>query len=124
MNTPDADPDAALRPHLAAVGASMRAGFRFRHLPSTADIRALQGFRMHRGALDVYLVHAPDEAIAARFRLEDMERPAPQPLWHERGAVADVVTALLALPDHGASGAPARTRHSPSCLWVPGNAWT
>lgn len=109
-------------PHLEAIRASVRAGFRFRHLPSHSRMRALHGFRARSGVMDMYLARDTDDAFAARVRLADLELPrTPPPLWHDSGSVADVVRALLELPEHGTRGAPVRPLDPPSeLLWVPG----
>lgn len=114
--------DAALAPHLEAIRASVRAGFRFRHLPSHSRMLALHGFRARAGVMDMYLARDVDDAFAARVRLEDLELPrTPRPLWHGSGAVAEVVHALLEIPEHGSRGAPVRPVDPPSdLLWVPG----
>ena len=119
MDTIDPQHDATLRPHLDAIQASMRAGFRFRHLPGFDNVLAVQGFRVACGAMDVYLARAPDDSLAARFRIDDLEFGSPPALWHRHGAVADVVTALLELPAHGTPGAPNMARSPATDLWVP-----
>lgn len=107
-------------PHLAALEASVLAGFRFRYLPALDDLAAVQGFRVGSGVLDVFVVESADSASAARFRIEDVENShAPAALWHRRGAVADVVTELLELAPHGSPGAPALANERPGDLWVP-----
>ncbi len=110
------------RPHLEAIRASVRAGFRFLHLPDPSKVLAVQGFRVAHGAMDVYLTRSTDDALAARFRLEDLEYGSPPALWHRHGAVAGVVTALLKLPAHGTPGAPSLARSSAADLWIPGSA--
>ncbi|QUG99463.1 hypothetical protein HUO13_00380 [Saccharopolyspora erythraea] len=114
--------NAELDPHLEAVRASVRAGFRFRHLPDADDVHALQGFRVLSGAMDVYLARAADDALAARYRLEDLQSPSPAALWHRQGTVAEVVTALLELPEHGTPKAPKLAHARPEGLWVPHRA--
>ena len=113
---------APFEPHLEAIRASVRAGFRFRHLPSHSRMRALHGFRARSGVMDMYLARDTHDAFAARVRLADLELPrTPPPLWHDSGPVVDVVRALLELPEHGARGAPVRPVDPPSeLLWVPG----
>ena len=115
--------DPAHQAAIEAVQASVRAGFRFRYLPTIDNIVALQGIRISSGAMDMYLAQAPGDAIAARFRIDDLEQGrTPQALWHRRGAVTDVVFGLLELPPHGSPGAPTLARLRPSDLWVPGDA--
>ncbi|MFI0465220.1 hypothetical protein ACH347_14185 [Saccharopolyspora sp. 5N102] len=114
------DLDPAHRAAIAAIEASMRAGFRFRHLPTIDNLLALQGIRISSGVIDVYLTEAPHIASAARFRVEDIESGvAPPSLWYRNGTVEEVVRALLDLPPHGSPGAPnlARSRS----LWLPGD---
>ncbi|WP_246869003.1 hypothetical protein [Saccharopolyspora sp. ASAGF58] len=111
-----------LRPHLAALEASVRSGFRFTHLPKVDSVLAVQGFRVREGAMDMFLARSAFDALAARVRVEDLEfHASPSPLWHARGAVADVVMELLGLPPHGSPGAPTVTCSRPSDLWVPGD---
>lgn len=113
---------ARFEPHLGAIRASVRAGFRFRHLPSHSQMLALHGFRARSGVMDMYLARDVDDAFAARVRLQDLELPrTPPPLWHDSGSVADVVLALLEIPEHGRPGAPVQPLHAPSeWLWIPG----
>ena len=106
--------------HLGVIAATVRAGFRFRYLPSLANVEAVQGFRVRDGAMDVYLVRAEDDALAARFRVEDLEEPTPQAIWHRRGSVADAVSELLGLPAHGMPGAPAAPRRCREIGWILG----
>lgn len=106
--------------HLGVIAATVRAGFRFRYLPSLAEIVAVQGFRVRGGAMDVYLVRAEDDALAARFRVEDLEDPTPQAIWHRRGSVADVVAELLELPAHGTPGAPVAPLRCREVGWIFG----
>lgn len=115
-------PEPWLWPHLRAVEASVRAGFRFSHLPDVDNLLAVQGFRVHHGAMDMFLARSAFDALAARVRVEDLDfHWSPPPLWHARGAVADVVTELLELPPHGSPGAPTLAGSRPSDLWIPGD---
>ncbi|MEV0049785.1 hypothetical protein AB0H34_04715 [Saccharopolyspora shandongensis] len=115
--------EAWLRPHLGAVEASVRAGFRFSYLPTLDGVLAVQGFRVLDGAMDMYLARSAFDALAARIRVDDLEfHASPSPLWHARGAVADVVMELLGLPPHGSPGAPVLALSRPSELWVPGDS--
>lgn len=108
-------------PHIAAIKSSVLAGFRFLHLRAGdgAAVTAIHAERRRNGAVDSFTVQHMTEAIASRFRLD--EYPCGDPLWQEHGTVADVVTALLNLPPHGAPGAPTLTRRTSSSLWLPGN---
>ncbi|MEU6133196.1 hypothetical protein ABZ805_28795 [Saccharopolyspora sp. NPDC047091] len=106
--------------HLGVIAATVRAGFRFRYLPSLAEIDAVQGFRVRAGAMDVYLVRAEQDALAARFRVDDLEDPVPHAIWHRRGSVADVVADLLALPAHGTPGAPTAPLRCREVGWIFG----
>ncbi|GAB2659817.1 hypothetical protein GCM10027271_18150 [Saccharopolyspora gloriosae] len=110
--------ESSFLPHLAAIRASVRAGFRFQHVPSRGEVLSVHGFRASHGAMDTYVAHDRHDATAARYRLADLDRGTPQPLWQRHGNVADVVTELLELPPHGAPGAPGRTG-SASALWLP-----
>lgn len=75
-----------------AVEASVRAGFRFSYLPALDGVLAVQGIRVRHGAMDMYLARSASDALAARVRVDDLEfHSSPPPLWHARGAVADVV---------------------------------
>lgn len=117
---------ALFRPHLEAIRASVHAGFRFRHLPSHANLSALQGFRTRSGAMDMYLARDTHDAFAVRVLLEDLQHPrTPPPLWHDTGPVADVIHALLEIPEHNTPGAPQRPMNPPSeLLWIPGSTNT
>ncbi|MGI8309655.1 hypothetical protein [Saccharopolyspora hattusasensis] len=100
----------------------MTAGFRFVHLPGFDDVLAVQGWRVDHGAMDMFLVRAPLDALASRVRVEDLNFAGASPtLWEKSGAVADVVMELLGLPTHGSPGAPMLAQ-SRSLLWVPGDA--
>lgn len=110
--------DSSFLPHLAAIRASVRAGFRFRHLPSRDEVLAVHGFRASHGAMDTYVAHDRHDATAARYRLGDLDQGSPKPLWERHGSVADVVAELLGLPPHGTRGAPGHTA-SASALWLP-----
>jgi len=116
--------DGEFGPHLAAIRASVLAGFRFLRLPEYGDVLALYAFREDRGAMDTYLARGPDDATAARYRLDDLDRVDPPALWHRHGCVADVVTALLELPPHGFALAPRIATVPPSQLWTPRMAWS
>ncbi|MGI8309670.1 hypothetical protein [Saccharopolyspora hattusasensis] len=118
----DAWPEPWLRPHLDVLRQSVQVGFRFLHLPRFDNVLAVQGLRVSHGAMDMFKASAADDAIAARFRVEDLELGSPPAVWHKHGRVDDVVTALLELPPHGALGAPRLARSPVSDLWVPGNA--
>lgn len=111
------------KPHLEAIRTSMRAGFRFRHLPSAENVTALQAFRVSPPIIDMYLVRDAEDAFAARMRLDDLDSPDPPALWHEHGSVEDVVMQLLELPPSSAGPPLLVTARRPSDwsgLWVPG----
>jgi hypothetical protein len=115
--------EAWLRSHLGAIEASVRAGFRFSYLPGLDDVVAVQGIRVQHGAMDMYLARSAFDALAARIRVDDLEfHRSPPPLWHTRGAVADVVMELLGLPSHGSPGAPTLAHFRPSDLWIPSDS--
>jgi hypothetical protein len=84
-------PDPWLVPHLAALRASVRAGFRFRfrHLPRFDDVLVVQGHRVSHGAMDMFRASSADDTIAARFRVEDLETRSAPTVWHRHGPVAD-----------------------------------
>ncbi|PKW13700.1 hypothetical protein A8926_1252 [Saccharopolyspora spinosa] len=71
--------------------------------------------------MDMFMASAADDAIAARFRIEDLELGSPPAVWHRHGPVADVVPALLELPPHNSPGAPRLARSPVSELWLPGD---
>ncbi|WP_243789916.1 hypothetical protein [Saccharopolyspora gloriosae] len=110
--------ESSFLPHLAAIRASVRAGFRFQHLPSRDEVLAVYGFRASRGAMDTYVAHDRHDATAARYRLDELDQSSPKPLWERHGTVADVVYELLELPPHGTRGAPDRTGRA-GTLWLP-----
>lgn len=115
--------DLRFKPHLEAIRASVRAGFRFQHLPSAENVTALQAFRVSPPVIDMYLVRDAEDAFAARMRLDDLDSPDPPAVWHERGSVEDVVMQLLELPPSSV-GSPlvvaSRRPSDWSGLWVPG----
>jgi hypothetical protein len=106
--------------HLAAIAGTRARGFNFVHLRQGGELIAIHGHRWLAGAVDTYLVRAPDEAIAARYRAEDYGLTERGPLWQRCGAVADVIADLLALPPNGAPGAPTLELRANSDLWIPG----
>lgn len=114
-------PEPWMRPHLAALEAAVRAGFRFYHLPRWGDVLAIQGVRTIGGVVEFFLSYSATDALAARVRIDDLDfHTSPQALWDTRGTVADVLTDLLALPPHGTTAAPtAATTRLPD-LWLPG----
>ncbi|MGW5643695.1 hypothetical protein [Saccharopolyspora sp. NPDC003762] len=100
MSSVDQQVDASMRPHLAALEASRRAGFRFVYRSHAGDMFAVQGIRVdgRYGVLDLLEVRSPLEALAARVRIEDLDFFSPTTrLWEKQGAVADVVMELLGL---------------------------
>ncbi len=111
------------KPHLDAIRASVRAGFRFQHLPSAENVTALQAFRVSPPVIDMYLVRDAEDAFAARMRLDDLDSSDPPAVWHERGSVEDVVMQLLELPASSARSPLVTASRRPSDwsgLWVPG----
>lgn len=113
-------PEPWMRPHLAALEASVLASFRFRYLPALDDLECVQGFRVESGAMDVFVAESADRASAARFWVEDFENGCTPPaLWYRRGEVVDVVMELLELEPHGSPGAPVLARERVNDLWVP-----
>ncbi|TDD40299.1 hypothetical protein [Saccharopolyspora elongata] len=108
-----------LRPHLAAIEDTCRAGFVFAYWPSRENPLSLHAFHKAHGAMDTYSATSTEDAVAARFRLEDLETARPQPLWYAAGTVTDVVAELMRLPPHGSKGAPRLALSVPSELWVP-----
>lgn len=122
VDTPSSD-ELRFKPHLDAIRASMRAGFRFQHLPSAENVTALQAFRVSPPVIDMYLVRDAEDAFAARMRLDDLDSPDPPAVWHERGSVEDVVMQLLELPPSSARSPLLATSRRPSDwsgLWLPG----
>jgi hypothetical protein len=107
-------------PHIAAIRRSMDAGFQFLHLPDTdgQDLAAIYAERTRGGVVETYSVRSMDEAIAARFRVDDY--PDGDPLWQRHGTVEEVVTALLEPAPPSAPEAPNRSHPRPSRLWLPG----
>lgn len=69
--------------------------------------------------MDMFRASSADDALAARFRVEDLESSSPQAVWHRYGPVAEAVRALLELPPHGSPGAPSLARSR--SLWLPGD---
>ncbi|SFP82690.1 hypothetical protein SAMN05421810_103536 [Amycolatopsis arida] len=106
--------------HLAAIARTCQRGFRFVHLRRNGEVAAIHGQRWRAGAVDTYLVLGPDEAVGARYRAEDYGMAGRAPLWQTTGSVADVIAELLALPPHGAPGAPRLAVRPASALWIPG----
>ncbi|SFA84255.1 hypothetical protein SAMN05216266_101785 [Amycolatopsis marina] len=88
-------------PHLAALRRCVDAGFQFQQLPE-----GLSGTRTRLATIEVLLVRDTHDCVAARYRLDDLERPRPHALWSAMGTVAEVVNGLLSLPPHGEPGAP------------------
>jgi hypothetical protein len=94
--------DAEFAPHLAALARCVEEGFRFREI---AD--GLHGSRIREQAIEVLLIRDVSEALAARYRMADLDNSGPvAALWSAGGSVADVVAGLLSLPRHGERGAP------------------
>jgi hypothetical protein len=80
-------------PHLAALRRCVDAGFRFQQFPE-----GISGARTRAGTIEVLLVRDTADCVAARYRLDDLERPQPLALWSASGTVRDIIDALLALP--------------------------
>ncbi|GAA4840232.1 hypothetical protein GCM10025787_21320 [Saccharopolyspora rosea] len=115
-----AAPEAWLRPHIEALETSVRHGFRFQHLPNIGEIAEVLGFRVERDTIDVFRARSAEDALGARFRVEDLEHgSSPAALWHRSGPVAEVIAELLALPAHGIRGAPDLAAVRAPDLWVP-----
>jgi hypothetical protein len=94
--------DAEFAPHLAALSRCVEEGFRFREIPD-----GLHGFRIRAQAIEVLLIRDVSEALAARYRMADLDNPGQvAALWSAGGSVAAVVAGLLSLPNHGDRGAP------------------
>jgi hypothetical protein len=99
--------DAEFAPHLAALGRCVEEGFRFREITG-----GLHGFRIRAEALDILLVRDVSAALAARYRMADLDDRGPAAaLWSADGSVAQVVAGLLSLPKHGERGAPSLARY-------------
>lgn len=119
MNQPTTDSE---QPHLAAIQASVSAGFRFANLADQGqrgELIAIYAERWHAGVVDTYAVMDETEAWGARFRAEDYREGGDNPLWHIAGTTAEVITQLLGLPQPGSPGAPLRAFRTPSELWLP-----
>jgi hypothetical protein len=99
-------------PHLTALRRCVGAGFQFQQFPE-----GISGARTRAGVIEVLLVRDTTDCVAARYRLDDLERPRPPALWSMAGSVAEVVDGLLGLPVHGEPGAPNLARSSG--LWLP-----
>lgn len=103
---------AEFAPHLDALGRCVDEGFRFREITD-----GLHGFRVRGAALEIILIRDVPAALAARYRMADLDDPGPaSALWSTSGPVADVVAALLALPWHDQPGSPRLATHR-SKLW-------
>lgn len=109
-------------PHIAALARMREAGFTFQNFSAGQDGESiLYGERWcHYGVVENLTVRSMDSAVATRVRIEDY--PNGDPLWQHIGLVAEVVDELLALPAHGAPGAPTLTGRASSSLWLPGRA--
>ncbi|MGW3471257.1 hypothetical protein ACWDKQ_22995 [Saccharopolyspora sp. NPDC000995] len=84
-----------LRPHIEAIEDTRRAGFVFVYLPNLANMTTLQGILKTSGALNIYGATSTSDAVAVRFRLDELETQRPRPLWHTHGSVTDVVRELM-----------------------------
>jgi hypothetical protein len=101
--------DAEFAPHLAALGRCVDEGFRFHSITD-----GLHGYRIRAQAIEVLLVRDASEALAARYRMADLDDPGPvAALWSAGGSVAAVVAGLLSLPKHGDRGAPSLACYHP-----------
>ncbi|MBB5154935.1 hypothetical protein [Saccharopolyspora phatthalungensis] len=110
-------------PHIAALQRAVEAGFKFMHLrDGHGELAAIYAERRcGYGVVENITLRGMDEAVAARFRVEDY--PHGDPLWREHGTVEEVITAVLELPPHGSPGAPNSTHRRGSGLWVPGEGF-
>jgi hypothetical protein len=98
--------DPEFTPHLAALVRCVEEGFKFREITD-----GLHGFRVRAGAFEIVLIRDMASALAARYRMSELDNPGPaSALWSADGAVADVVAMLLSLPSHGERGAPSLAR--------------
>jgi hypothetical protein len=79
----------------------MARGFRFMHPRSAGGaLVAVVGFRTHDGVVDVVALRAADDAKASRVSAEEPDVLAPsETLWETRGSAAEVVDAVLSLPE-------------------------
>lgn len=111
--------DQALRvyPVLAGLLAIIGAGWRFTETRDENGITALTGVHGYPHMPTVMdAIKIVDEHNAVGFRVQHPDRM----LWHREGGLADVVDALLNLPDPAAPLAPFLTIGSmPKQLWTP-----
>jgi hypothetical protein len=108
MDHPPCDVESGLRALIAR-------GYQFVH-PSdaTGEVLAVVGVRVHGDVVDVFRLHAEDDALAMRMPATEKNVFAPGAcLWRSAGAAIRVLTDLLALPD------PESPTPAPGC-WIPG----
>ncbi|MGW5052032.1 hypothetical protein [Actinokineospora sp. NPDC004072] len=97
-------------------------GFEFLHpRDANGELMAVVGVRVHHDVIDVVRLRAEDDAEASRMPGEtvDLTRPA-RLLWRCAGTAAEVLPALLALPEDHTPGVdqPRSARRAGGC-WVP-----
>jgi hypothetical protein len=93
-----------------------RAGFGcLPHHDEDGQMIAVQAVRLRAGHIETVLIWGEHDALAARCRDDDHAAV----VWHQAGTTADVITALLDLPDPGTRHAPSLARAAPTDLWMP-----
>jgi hypothetical protein len=97
------------RTHLAAMESAKSVGFKFALI---GDV--IHGNRQTDAIVDTVTAKSFDQAYASRYRDEDY--PNGTVLWQTTGSVAEVIAAILELPDHGELGVPSRSFRSSSGL--------
>ncbi|MGW5741604.1 hypothetical protein [Amycolatopsis sp. NPDC003861] len=103
------------RPHVEALALAVSSKFKDVSPPNSEIMLLL---RQRLSVVEEIQVTHMTSAMAARWRAVDYydEKNVADPLWYESGTVADVITALLDLPDDGEPGAPTRALVAPSDL--------
>ncbi len=128
------------RPHLDALRASVNRGFQFIHRsdphgrtlagpelvaaaqqdPRAPHIGLVYAYRLRGPVVDTYIVVDLHNAVGQRVRAEEWGERRTEALWSITGSVAEVVYAVLDLPDPDTPGAPRVARRRPGGgLWLP-----
>ncbi|WP_007024336.1 hypothetical protein [Saccharomonospora iraqiensis] len=104
------------------LGRLIEHGYRFVHpRDDSGEIMTIVGVRAHGAVVDVVRLDAEDAVNATRMPVDEADILAPRTvLWSRDGALAEVVDALLALPEvPDGTSAPRRSGGARGC-WVPG----
>ncbi|MQA16624.1 MAG: hypothetical protein GEV09_21575 [Pseudonocardiaceae bacterium] len=105
-----------MREALDRVRDLRRAGFGcLPHYDEHGEMVAVQAVRVRAGHIETVLIWGEHDALAARCRDDDHA----EVVWHQAGATADAIAALLDLPGPGTRHAPALARTAPTDLWLP-----